>query len=160
MGDCSKDNFVNNVTNQRGYSRLNVFQCLISFFSVCTFMNSISVYFECFDFFFSFIQWSTLWLCWHCFLSTHFNTHPTLCLSHGRRHHAVETWYMPECRYWHWENNDQNVFMGWYSMVYYLSNTVCVFYFPRSWWVWLAGVFIKSLNLCNVNMNFQSRWLI
>lgn len=106
-----------------------------------------------------FIQWSTRWLCWHCFLSVHFFSHPTLSLSHREEACAVEAWYMPECLYWHWENDDQNVFMGWYSMVYYLSNTVCVFYFPRSWWGWLAGVFIKSLNLCDVDMKFQSRWL-
>ena len=94
--------------------------------------------------------WPTLRLCWHCFLCKH----PTQCVS-WLKAYAAEAWYTPECRFWHWENNDQTVFKGWYSMVYYLSNTVCVSYFPTSWWGGLAGVFIKSLNLCNVNMKSQ-----
>lgn len=52
MSDYSKDHFVNNVTNQRGYSQS--FSMPDQFFPICTFMNSISVYFECFDFFSSF----------------------------------------------------------------------------------------------------------
>lgn len=83
-------------------------------------------------------------------------TSRTMCLT-WEEAYVVEAWYMPECLYWHWENNDQNVFMGWYSMVY-LSYTVCVFCFPRSWWGWLAGVFMKSL--CDINMKIQSCWLI
>ena len=98
----------------------------------------------------SFIQRSTLRLFWHCFLSIHFKSHPTLSLSHGRRHML---WRPDTCQnvFTDIEKTDQIVFMGWYSMVYYLSNTVCVFYFPRSWWGWLAGVFIKmpeSLRCC------------
>lgn len=91
----------------------------------------------------SFIQWSTLRLYWHCFLIIHQFTSHTVSLT-WKEACAVETWYMPECLHGHWENNDLNVFMGWYSMVYYLSNTVCVFYFPGSWWGWLAGVFYQK----------------
>lgn len=83
-------------------------------------------------------------------------TSRTMCLIQEEAH-VAEAWYMPECFHWQWENNDQNVFIGWYSMVY-LSYTVCVFCFPRSWWGWLAGVFMKSL--CNINMKIQSCWLI
>lgn len=110
--------------------------------------NSISVYFECFFAFCHSAIYTPIVL-------TLFPQHSLQLTSHtvslkSEEAYAVEAWYMPECLYWHWENDDQNVFMGWYSMVYYLSNTVCVFYFPRSWWEWLAGVFIKSLNLCSV----------
>lgn len=126
-----------------------VSQCLISFFFL--YAHSWTVY-QCTlnVLFYFFIWWSALWMCWHCFLSIHFNSHPTLCLSKLEEAYAVEAWYMPECLYWHWEYNAQNVFMGLYSMVYLL----CVFVFPRSWWGWIA-VFIKSLN-----MKFQSCWLI
>lgn len=78
-------------------------------------------------------------------------------VSHGRRHIL---WRPDICQNVFIDiekNNDQNVFMWWYSMVY-LSYTVCVFCFPRSWWGWLAGVFMKSL--CNINMKIQSCWLI
>lgn len=68
--------------------------------------------------------------------------------------YAVQAWYVPECLYWHSENNDQNVFMRWYSMVYYFfSNTVYVFYFQRSWWGWLADVFNECESLQCRNFN-------
>lgn len=121
-----------------------VSQCLISFFFFFLLYahscNSISMY--SLNVLISFIQQSTLRLFWHCFLSIHFESHPTLSLSHGRRHML---WRPDTCQnvFTDIEKTDQIVFMGWYSMVYYLSNTVCVFYFPRSRWGWLAGVFIK-----------------
>lgn len=54
----------------------------------------------------------------------HYITHPTLFT--WEEDNVVGSWCMPECL-WQWENNDQNVFIGWYSMVYYLSNIVYVF---------------------------------
>ena len=143
---------MNNVTNQRGYSwLLKFFNAWSVFFSVCTFMNSISMYFECFDFSFSELHSDCVDI-----VSSYISIHIPRYVSREEAS-VAEAWCMPECLYWHWENNDQNVFMGWYSMVY-LSYTVCVFCFPRSWWGWLAGVFMKSL--CNINMKIQSCWLI
>lgn len=81
-----------NITNQRGYSRL-VF-VFFFFWFVCFFMpgqfvyaHSRTVYQNTLNVlgFFSFSDLHS-WLCWHCFLNMHFILHPTLCLSHVRRH--------------------------------------------------------------------------
>lgn len=153
MSEHSKDQFVNYVTNQRGYSWLLTFfsmpDQLLLFCFFC--MHIHATVYQCTLNVFAFCH-SAIYTP---IVLTLFPQHSLQLTSHtvslkSEEAYAVEAWYMPECLYWHWENNDQNVFMGWYSMVYYLSNTVCVFYFPRSWWEWLAGVFIKSLNLCSV----------
>lgn len=143
---------MNNVTNQRGYSWLlkffnawsvfflyahswTVYQCTLN----VLIFHSVSYTLDCVD-----------------IVSLYISIHIPHYVSREEAS-VAEAWCMPECLYWHGENNDQNVFMGWYSMVY-LSYTVCVFCFPRSWWGWLAGVFMKSL--CNINMKIQSCWLI
>lgn len=153
----SKDHFVNIVTNQRWYSWLLV---LPDQFFVCTFMNSICTYFDCWHFLFLFFLLLFLisgkhWMCWHCFTS-----HTVWLLSDGRRHML---WRPDVCQNVSIDTEKtmiKNVFMGQYSMIYYLSNTVCVFYFPRSWWGWLAGVFIKCLNLYNVNMKLYFYFVV
>lgn len=104
-------------------------QCLISFL----YAHSWAVYQCTLNVLISFIQWFYTLDCVDIVSSTYISIHIPHCVSHMGGGICCEAWYMPECLYWHWENNDQNVFMGWYCMVYYLSNTVCVFYFPRSW---------------------------
>lgn len=88
-----------------------------------------------------------------------YSSYPKLSVLTWEEAYAVEAWYVPDCLYWHWENNDQNVFMGWYSMVYYLFwYCVCIL-FPKIMMGWLAGVFIVSLNLCNVwNFNHVDKF--
>lgn len=122
------DHFVNNVTNQRGYSWLLKFlNGWFFFFFVCTFMT---VY-QCTSNVLICIQWSTHWLCWHCFLNLHFNSHPTLYVSHGRRHMM---WRPDICQNVSIDIEKtmiKNVFMGWYSMVYYLSKYCMCILFPK-----------------------------
>lgn len=99
---------MNNVTNQRGYSQLLLFFSWWLIFFLCA--DSWTVW-NCNLNVLIFLV-SDLSVDWHHFFSIYFNLHPTLGL----------TWedtcrYMPKC-VWHWGN--KNVFMGQYSMVYYL----------------------------------------
>lgn len=99
---------MNNVTNQRGYSQL------LLFFSWWL------IFFLCAD------SW-TVWNCnlnvliflvsdlsadWHHFFSIYFNLHPTLCLTWEDTHAVI-------CQNV-FDIEETNVFMGQYSMVYYL----------------------------------------
>lgn len=102
---------------------------MADFFFFCMHIHdSISVYFECSHFAFSDLHTD----CVDIVSSTlHFNSHPTLYVSHGRRHMM---WRPDICQNVSIDIEKtmiKNVFMGWYSMVYYLSKYCMCILFPK-----------------------------